>query len=426
LLLIPFPAFALAIFALTLAFAPLHPKIGGLAWILFGLMGLVTYLRSGALTARNLAPSSGARNLTPVEQAACVWLLACLVSGILRIIPHSFWHDDWGRRHAEARLLLGALASAALVKWPPFYRLMGWQRSLLGYALSLACVLGMMVTALHGRETPLHPIAWSVGLSFIVVLLAPMTLDSLSPSLHRKFWMAGVVMGLMGVLLSQSRGVYGLLIWLVLAGFVALMNRSLLRTSFFSRRSWLVLGLVILSLLALTLVEPYWLSNLAQRWVDAWTEATMSSENIGQAANTSVGARLYLWGRSLEAIELQPIFGYGKENSVAMIKAWGREINSEQIQILGHLHNEFLDAWTSHGLLGLLSLLVLSTGLGLAVHKLWVPHPVPAFGLLGILFMHLSAGLSNVNMAHNYYGAMLSLSVGLALVLAASEERALR
>jgi O-antigen ligase len=152
----------------------------------------------------------------------------------------------------------------------------------------------------------------------------------------------------------------------------------------------------------------------------------MSSHNIGQAANTSVGARLYLWGRSLEAIELQPIFGYGKENSVAMIKAWGREINSEQIQILGHLHNEFLDAWTSHGLLGLLSLLVLSTGLVMAVHKLWVPHPVSAFGLLGILFMHLSAGLSNVNMAHNYYGAMLSLSVGLALVLAASEERALR
>jgi hypothetical protein len=127
LLLIPFPAFALAIFALTLAFAPLHPKIGGLAWILFGLMGLVTYLRSGALTARNLAPSSEARNLTPVEQAACVWLLACLVSGILRIIPHSFWHDDWGRRHAEARLLLGALESAALVSSNQNYRLNFWR-----------------------------------------------------------------------------------------------------------------------------------------------------------------------------------------------------------------------------------------------------------------------------------------------------------
>jgi hypothetical protein len=30
--------------------------------------------------------------------------------------------------------------------------------------------------------------------------------------------------------------------------------------------------------------------------------------------------------------------------------------------------------------------------------------------------------LSNTNMVHNYYGAMLSLSVGLALVMAASDE----
>ena len=43
-------------------------------------------------------------------------------------------------------------------------------------------------------------------------------------------------------------------------------------------------------------------------------------------------------------------------------------------------------------------------------------------GVLGILFMHLSAGLSNTNMVHNYYGAMLSLSISLALVIAASEE----
>ena len=66
--------------------------------------------------------------------------------------------------------------------------------------------------------------------------------------------------------------------------------------------------------------------------------------------------------------------------------------------------------------------LVLATGMGLVVRKLWVPHPRAAQGILGILFMHLSAGLSNTNMVHNYYGAMLSLSISLALVMAASEE----
>jgi peptidoglycan/LPS O-acetylase OafA/YrhL len=92
------------------------------------------------------------------------------------------------------------------------------------------------------------------------------------------------------------------------------------------------------------------------------------------------------------------------------------------VQKLGHLHHELLDAWVSHGLMGILSLLVLATGMGLVVRKLWVPHPRAAQGVLGILFMHLTAGLSNTNMVHNYYGAMLSLSVALALVMAASEE----
>ena len=73
-------------------------------------------------------------------------------------------------------------------------------------------------------------------------------------------------------------------------------------------------------------------------------------------------------------------------------------------------------------MLGLLSLVVLMIGLGLAAKTLWVPHPVAAKALVGILFMHFTAGLSNVNMAHNYYGALLSLSVGLALLLAASED----
>ena len=95
-----------------------------------------------------------------------------------------------------------------------------------------------------------------------------------------------------------------------------------------------------------------------------------------------------------------------------------KHLEPKQVQKLGHLHHEFLDAWVSHGLMGILSLLVLATGMGLVVRKLWVPHPRAAQGILGILFMHLTAGLSNTNMVHNYYGAMLSLSVALALVMA--------
>jgi O-antigen ligase len=229
-------------------------------------------------------------------------------------------------------------------------------------------------------------------------------------------------MGAMGIVLSQSRGVYGILIWLVLAGYVAASNRTMLKLSNFRARTWLLLSLLFLALIWILGTQPPWITTVSQRISEVWVEASLSQSNPGEAANTSVGSRLFLWSKALDAIEVQPWLGYGKENSIAMIKQWGLEINSEQVQKLGHLHHEFLDAWVSHGLMGILSLLVLATGMGLVVRKLWVPHPNAAQGILGILFMHLTAGLSNTNMVHNYYGAMLSLSISLALVMAASEE----
>lgn len=292
----------------------------------------------------------------------------------------------------------------------------------MGDALAMACALGMGVTVLYGRETPLHAIAWAVSLSFLVCLLAPMVLDPLLSPTRRMFWAMGVMMGCMGVVLSQSRGVYGLLIWMALASYVAASNRTLLQMSTFRLRTWLGLALVFGGFIWLLSAQPAWLTSVVHRLSEVWVEASLSKSNPGEAANTSVGSRLFLWSRALDAIEVQPWFGYGKENSIAMIKQWGLEINSVQVQKLGHLHHEFLDAWVSHGLMGILSLLVLATGMGLVVRKLWVPHPRAAQGILGILFMHLTAGLSNTNMVHNYYGAMLSLSISLALVMAASEE----
>jgi O-antigen ligase len=408
----PFPAIAFALFLLTLAGAPTNTKVGGLAWVLLCLMGFWAFLRSeriqGAENGLSVQSNWAQTGPSPVEEAARIWLFACLAATAIRIIPHGFWQDNWDRRHAEARLVLGAMATVALVKWPPFYRLLGAQKLLLGYAVAMACAIGMGVTAIHGRETPIHAIAWAVSLSFLVW--------------HRKLWALCVVLGCIGVVLSQSRGVYGLLIWLALTGYVAASNRTLLQLASLSMRAWLLLSLSFGVFMWALSTQPQWLTNVFQRLYEVWVEASLAQSNPVEAANTSVGSRLFLWSKALDAIELQPWLGYGKENSIAMIKQWGLEINSEQVQKLGHLHHEFLDAWVSHGLMGIISLLVLATGMGLVVRKLWVPHPRAAQGILGILFMHLTAGLSNTNMVHNYYGAMLSLSISLALVMAASEE----
>jgi len=392
-------------------------------------MGFWAFLRSERILAPNGLPSSYPSfsnplltNPSAIEEAARIWLFACLAASAIRIIPHAFWQDNWDRRHAEMRLVLGAMAAVALVKWPPFFRLTAFQLNSVGYTLAAVCWVGLGVTAVYGRETPVHAIAWAVSLSFWVCLLAPMVLNNKVASGHRKFWAVSVLMGTMGVILSQSRGVYGLLIWLALTGYVAASNRTFLQRETLRSRGWMAFALTFACFIWLLSAQPTWLTSVVHRLSEVWVEASLSQSNPGEAANTSVGSRLFLWSKALDAIEVQPWFGYGKENSIAMIKQWGLEINSEQVQKLGHLHHEFLDAWVSHGLMGILSLLVLATGIGLVVRKLWVPHPRAAQGILGILFMHLSAGLSNTNMVHNYYGAMLSLSISLALVMAASEE----
>jgi O-antigen ligase len=155
-----------------------------------------------------------------------------------------------------------------------------------------------------------------------------MVLDPSIASGHRKFWAVAVIMGCMGVVLSQSRGVYGLLIWVALASYVAASNRTLLQMSTFRLRTWLSLGLLFGSLIWMLSVQPAWLTSVIHRLSEVWIEASMSQSNPGEAANTSVGSRLFLWSKALDAIEAQPWFGYGKENSIAMIKQWGLECKS--------------------------------------------------------------------------------------------------
>lgn len=44
-------------------------------------------------------------------------------------------------------------------------------------------------------------------------------------------------------------------------------------------------------------------------------------------------------------------------------------------------------------------------------------HDTGAFALAGVVYVHMTASLSNVNFAHNYYTAAFSMLVGLSLWL---------
>jgi len=69
-------------------------------------------------------------------------------------------------------------------------------------------------------------------------------------------------------------------------------------------------------------------------------------------------------------------------------------------------------------LLGLTSFLATLLGMAILIRQLARSAPVAAWQLGGVLCMHMSASLTNVNLAHNYYATALALAVLLPLFAA--------
>jgi O-antigen ligase len=136
------------------------------------------------------------------------------------------------------------------------------------------------------------------------------------------------------------------------------------------------------------------------------------------AINTSVGARLYLWVRALDESSDFAVAGVGQRQRQAWVKDLGRQSGSEVIAGLDHLHNDPLNIWFEHGLLGLASYLAVALGLIWLSWRARILGAGAVMGLGGIAFMHITAGLTNFNTIHNFYGVMLSLCVLLTLWLA--------
>lgn len=356
-----------------------------------------------------------------------IWLITTAAALLLKTVPVIYWGDPWGERHAEFRLLLGALGLYGLCQLP----LERLRRAYLdahfiawvGSGLAVACVLGLWLVLVKGSDAaPTNRIPWACALAISTCTL--LTLARVVTDWRlRYFWLAASVAGLLAVLASDVRGAYGLvLVWPVLAFYLfrikpdATAPRARLKTALL-----IAAALVLLAVL----IPSRFVQQPLQRMQIAWPEFESSQVSSAHGANTSVGARLYMWQRSLEAIQESPWIGYGRAGRMAHIQQWGAEATSSTVKSLGHLHNEYLQTLMDHGLWGLASLLSYSLGLLWMARKLRASHDVRhkalAAGLASVVFMLMSSGISNMNFAHNYYPTVLSLAVTL-LVCAAARQ----
>jgi O-antigen ligase len=384
---------------ILLVLAPINSKIAGACWLAFCLLGAWSF-------------KYGSVQATSSEfYAAKGWLFACLAALVLCAVTQFYWGDSWGERHAEFRLLFGALGLLGLVHYARFST---GQLAWLGYALVFALWVGFGLMFVFGVGlTPTNQIPWGASMSLLVCIVLALTLSaSLKPKLIRLFYASGVVVGIFAVLLSQSRGAYGIVLWV---GGVVLWYyaRSGIKWRAFAVR--FMIGAVAITLL--TQLFPQLVTIPTQRIQLAVNEISAMNNSKVASIDTSVGARLYLWKRAVEEIPDHLFVGVGREGRMASIQRWGAEAGSGTVKSLGHLHNNYLHELFDKGLFGIASFLMFLVGFFYIIIRLRGDHSMAALGMAGLLFMHSISSVTNVNFAHNYYPTMLSIAIYLCFIL---------
>ena len=386
-------------FLILLVLAPLNSKLAGACWLALFLLGAWSFKRGSA------------QRSTSEFDAAKGWIFACLTALALRAVTQFYWGDSWGERHAEFRLLFGALGMLGLVHYACFTKA---QLKWLGHALVLASWAGFGWMLVFGAVlAPTNQIPWGASMSLLVCVVLALTFSASSQLLPmRLFYASGVVVGVCAVLLSQARGSYGIVLWV--GGFV-LWHYARSGIKWRAMASRVLVGVVAIILLAQ--IFPQLMSIPAQRIQLAVNEISATNSSKAASIDTSVGARLYLWMRAVEEIPDHLLMGVGREERMASIQRWGTEAGSATVKSLGHLHNNYVEELFDQGLFGLGSFLSFLAGLFYMVMRLRKHEPMAALGIAGILFMHSTSSLTNVNFAHNYYPTMLSVAVSACLLL---------
>jgi O-antigen ligase len=401
--------------ALASAASTVSSKSAGLLWLVLVLQGLVAGFVRTRVHPKGVCPTQ-----TTAFMAIPIFLAVATLALMLRTIGMVHWGDLWQERHAEWRILLLALALAVwggarkndVVIWTEKWSLyLNW----VTHGFAVACLLAwLQVWALGRVNLTTHPIPWAAGLSILSIWLLHSALWRARLSWYKWLWLLGGVCGVLAVLTSQSRGAFGVLAWwaLMAIGWVWRGRSVGLSTA----RAWATLWAVAFALLMSLYVTGLW-QRPAAALGQAVAEYQISQHSAVAASETSFGARLYMWQRALPAAQAAPIWGYGQEGRRALIRQWGEEADSELVQSLGHVHNQYLNDMLDNGIWGLASGLTYLFGWGgLAVWLLFRHQPLAGWTMAGVVFMHASASLSNVNFAHNYYPTIMAVVLGLALI----------
>ena len=390
-----------------LVVSPTQTKLAGLLWVILCLWGFALAFRHPP------------QNPTPTRQAALRWLAAASIMLASWLSMSLYWRDPCCKPSAEVsaglRLWLGALAAYFWAKhWQPIPK---WQ-SRINHGLAWACIASLLIAIVMDRgDLPSYPIPWSAAVAMVLTLLLPQALDASQNAPQRQWWFVCCACGLAAVLLSQSRGVYLVIGWLIYL--VVTSSHSVhVRVQPIKIAAGCALVAMAMGLTSALPSDPL---RIREGWND-WITARHA-----ESQNTSLGARLALYELAVNTIAESPWVGVGSHERLSRIHTLGQNLPPEEASKLshareqGHVHNAYLHHAMDGGIVSLIGFLASIGGLIYAAMAWRHNNPVAQRQMMGLAFVHASTSLSNVNLAHNYYVVMLSLCVMLVVIQARAE-----
>ena len=178
---------------------------------------------------------------------------------------------------------------------------------MLAHALCISSAVGLIWVVVNWRDAvTANAIPWAGSMAMVSALLLALSLKSDFSQTHRRLWFFGGLLAAMAVLASQSRGAYGIVFWWLAVGLLHLWaHRQNLQgphgLRHFTPRGLTFVAVILLCLASLSQTPVF--QRPAQSLQDAVNEIRVSSQSTAEGANSSVGARLYMWQKSLVAIE---------------------------------------------------------------------------------------------------------------------------
>ena len=338
-----------------------------------------------------------------------LWLvLSIVVMGFVWLLDSSDGAWRWGALDRPSKYLLALPCLFFLLAYAPNPRWL-WTGITLG-ALGSGGIALYQIGVLHLPRAAGYTNAIQYGnLCVLLALMCLVLLATRPPGVQtwRRLVMAvGVVLGLVGSVLSQSRGGWVALALIFPA--LALVLRPYIGWRQFAAGT----AALLCALSVLVFVQRH---GLEERLDMAVTEA-QQFEQKGDAVS-SVGQRLAHWQLAWDMGLARPLLGWGKSGYDAEKQ---RQVNAGQahpfLLEFAHVHNEVLDLFAKHGLLGVLALL-LFYGVPLALFwptraRVMVPatnggmqldRTALALHLVGwtVPVAYIAFGLTQVFFAHN-------------------------